>query len=83
MSMTTTVELRAWLEEGKRQGATHMIVVCDTFDYDDYPVYVQPGTDVRVVETEYRNRPMSKIMEVYRLDMNWESQLGAVRAFNY
>lgn len=38
----TQEEIRAWLLEGKAQGATHTIIVCDTFDYEDYPVHVMP-----------------------------------------
>lgn len=30
-----------WLAQGKRLKATHLIVVCDTYDYEDYPVFVR------------------------------------------
>lgn len=39
--MTTTKKIIAeWIESGLEKKATHMIVVCDTFDHTDYPVYV-------------------------------------------
>ena len=36
-------DLKRWFEEGVEEGASHMIVVCDTFDYEDYPVFVMPN----------------------------------------
>jgi hypothetical protein len=35
----TKQDIIGWLDRGKAQGATHVIVVCDTFDWDDYPVF--------------------------------------------
>ena len=40
---TTRNEIRGWLKRGQRQKATHVIVVCDTFDHEDYPVYIEAG----------------------------------------
>jgi hypothetical protein len=35
--MGTSVEsIRIILERGIAQGATHVFIVCDTFDYEDY-----------------------------------------------
>ena len=38
---TTKEDLRQWYKEASRLKATHMIVVYDTFDHEDYPVYVK------------------------------------------
>lgn len=76
--MTTKTEIREWLERGREKGATHMIVACDTFDWEDYPVFVEPGDDARKIAEQHE-----KVMEVYRLDMDWAEQLSAARAFNY
>jgi hypothetical protein len=38
-------DIKRWFERGVEQKATHMIVVCDTFDHEDYPVYVKQGDD--------------------------------------
>ncbi len=81
--MTTIKTIRKWLERGKEEGATHVIVVCDTFDYEDYPVMVSPGEDVREKETEYSDN-MQKVMEVYNLNMDIEEQLKpGEKVFNY
>jgi len=46
---TTRQDIRDWLATAKRDGATHLIVACDTFDHEDYPVVVLPGENVNAV----------------------------------
>lgn len=53
-----------------------MIVVCDTFDHEDYPVYVSEDEDVHEKAAEYDECDMQKIMEVYNLSMDIEEQLS-------
>ena len=81
--MTSRAEIQAWFEEGKSKGATHMIVVCDTFDHEDYPVFVKPGEDVRERQKAYDGREMQRIMEVYKLGDDMAEQLNRGRCFNY
>ena len=82
MAMTTKETLSRWFDEGLRQGATHLIVVCDTFSYDDYPVYVKPGEDPRKIETKYSGN-MQRVMEVYALHLDKKSQMRERRSFHY
>jgi len=81
--VVTRNELSDWFDEGLKEKATHMIVVCDTYDYEDYPVFVSANEDVREIEKEHKGKSMQMIMEVYNLSMNKEEQIAAVRAFNY
>jgi hypothetical protein len=61
-----------------------MLVVCDTFDYDDYPVYVKPGEDPRQkAETYQRGENMQRLMECYSLSMSKEDQMKEHRAFHW
>ena len=76
---TTKDDIRKWFRSGLRQEATHLIVVCDTFEWDDYPVYVFPGQDVKEKESEYDGKDMQKIMEVYNLSMDMEEQINGDR----
>ena len=82
--MTTPDDIRRWLSEAKQQKATHMLVVCDTWDYQDYPVFVKPGESVRK-EYEKRDDPreMRKVMEVYAMHLDLEAQLAEHRAFHF
>ncbi len=79
---TSTDDIRKWLLRGKQEGATHVIVACDTFDWTDYPVNVQPGEQVKEMVREYQARSMQKVMEVYNLSLDIETQLGEVRAWH-
>lgn len=81
--MTTKDDIRRWLERGKEDGATHLIVVCDTYDHVDFPVYVLPGQDARKVMEGYNGHNMQRVMEVYNLSMDWNKQLSEHRSFNF
>lgn len=83
MARTTKEDIRGWLELGKAKGATHLLVVCDTYDYDDYPVYVMPGQDVHEIAKSKNGPNMTKLMEVYNLAIDMEEQLAQYRSFNY
>lgn len=80
--MTTRNDIKAWFEQGREQGATHLIVVVDDFDYTDYPVFVKPEDDIQKKIAEYDGKNMQRIMEVYRLSDDMETQLNERRAYN-
>jgi hypothetical protein len=74
--MTTVSDIRNWLYAGKDKGNTHMIVVCDTFDYEDYPVYVKEGENIAEYVAKYQNyEQMSRVMEIYNYSMDLDEQL--------
>ena len=80
---TTKEDIKRWLKLGKEKGATHLIVVCDSFDYTDYPVYVMSHEDVHEKKAKYNGQNMQSIMEVYNLEKDIKSQLNEYRSFNY
>jgi hypothetical protein len=66
--MSTTIEdIQRWGEVGFSQGNAYMVVVCDTFDWEDFPVYVKPGEDLRKEHDKHNGPNMEKVMEVYVL----------------
>jgi hypothetical protein len=79
---TTQDDIRAWIKRAP-EGATHMLVICDTFDWSDYPKFVMPGEDVRKLADQSNGPNMTKLMEVYNLSMDLEPQITSHRAFNY
>jgi len=60
----TQQDVDRWVEEAKENGAQYIISVCDTFDWDDYPVYVMPGEDLEKIKEGYNGGNMQKINEV-------------------
>ena len=79
--MTSKTDIRRWLREGRRHGATHVIVVCDKFSYEDYPVYIHPGTSVHDKIRQY-NQNMQRVMEVYSLRLPLDAQVDEPRAYH-
>jgi len=75
-------DIKKWLDEGKEKGATHVLIALDTWDYENYPVYIMPNENAREKVNEY-GKSQDRIDEVYNLSMNIEEQLNAVRVMNY
>lgn len=85
--MTTKNEIRVWLkgvliQEGNIRDYSHMLVVCDTFSCDDYPVYVKRTENIHEKIDEYLGKEMQRVMEVYNLNMDIEEQLEEKRAWH-
>lgn len=78
---TSRDEISRWFDEGIEKGATHMLVLCDTFDWTDYPVFVNSETDARAKVANPGS--MQKTMEVYCLAAPKDEQLSARRCFRY
>jgi hypothetical protein len=76
-------DIKRWLASAREEGATHMIVVCDTYDYEDYPCSVMSNEDVHERVSYFRDQAMQRVMEVYSMALDDESQLNEHRAFNY
>ncbi len=74
--------IRSWLEEGRMRRATHVIVVVNKV-WDDFVVYVMPGEDSREVAARYQGIDHQRVMEVYSLSMDMETQLREDRAFHW
>lgn len=80
--MTSRDTISRWFDQGVQQRATYLIVVCDTFDYSDSPIYVRPEQSVSQKVQQAKTTPMQRVMEVYNLASPKTPQLDAFRAFN-
>lgn len=67
-------DVKRWIKTAKEHGFTHIISVCDTFDWDDYPVYVLPGDDLEKKKAKYDGVNMQKINEVIEIGSLTEDQ---------
>ncbi len=76
--MTTRKDIHEWLEKAETEH-THMLVVVDTFDHEDYPVFTD---DVEKSIKYYSAASMQRIMEVYNLSKDFDEQLDEHRAWN-
>ena len=67
-------DIAGWFQDGLDKKAAYMIVVCDTFDYDDYPVYTNAGDEFWIKYDAVKTQQMTRIMEVYDLAKPWTQQ---------
>jgi len=84
MSAATKSNLIKWFQKGVRNNQSHMIVVCDTYNYDDRPIYTN---SLEEFKEEYKKVISSHgnetIMEVYDLKVDIDFQINEDRAFHY
>lgn len=76
---TTRDDIRGWLKRAGK-GDTHMIVATDTFDYEDYPVFVKKTENVLAKIRKYNGPNMQTVMEVYDLSRDLEEQVEERRS---
>lgn len=81
-SVATIAMLRQWFNEAP-PGTSHMIVAVDEFDWSNYPIYVAEGQDIRKQHEIEKQKPMQRVMEIYRRDYSFEKQVQAHRCFVY
>lgn len=79
----TKQDIEGWLQSAKQKGASHLIVAVDTFDHDNYPVYVGYNEDIQEEIDRITNLSMQGIDEVYNMSMDINKQLKQVRAINF
>ncbi len=85
---TTKSDIRNWINNGIKQNATHLLVIVDEFDWEDYPVYVHLSQDTAPVATMrkhidfYNNQSMQRVIEVYNLQHPIAPQLSEHRTWD-
>lgn len=61
-------DVERWIETARKNGAKYIVSVCDTFDYDDYPVYCDDEKELKDAKVKYNNVNMQRINEVIIVD---------------
>jgi len=75
--MSTSVDtLKFWLDQGNTGEYSHMIVATDSFDYEDYPIYVSQGDNPEA----HRPSNGDRVMECYSYGLPLAQQLAESRA---
>ncbi len=75
----TRQDISEWFDRCKSEGAAYMIVVCDTFDYEDYPVSCANEKEAREKKAHCSGN-MQRVMEIYDLNGDKETQMNQHRA---
>ena len=76
--------IRSWLLQARTKGASHVLIVHDSYDREDgdYPVNVPAGKDPLEIAKEY-SVDGQRVVECYALHLNLEMQLAEHRAHHY
>jgi hypothetical protein len=80
--VATREDIAEWFERGKACHASHMIIVCDRFSYDDFPEYVYAGELPEQRVAYWNGQELYSVMEVYSLHLNMNEQLSEYRAWH-
>ncbi len=85
---TSKEEIEGWVKRPSTSGqkddgrkVTHVMIVCDSYDYTDYPVYVHEDEDIKERIAEH-SMNMQRVVEVYKMSMDIDKQLREFRARN-
>ena len=82
--MTTPSEISDWFDRGIREGATHMAVLTDTFEWRDYPAYIwADDANDAIAQVRKHLVNMTSLREVYHLHSDKARQLAEEVATNY
>jgi len=84
----TRHDTEMWLKRAQETGATHMLVMCDTFDYGYFPVYIGGNHPLAIhnqtaKEVADERNGMEIVIECYSMSLDLEAQLNGRRALNY
>ena len=64
---------RDWIEEGKRRGATHVVVMLDTLSHEEFPLYVMPGELVLDLVSDNSASGVG-LLRIYNLALDFDEQ---------
>lgn len=64
--------IRGWFREAESKGAAYMVVVCDTYDHEDYPIHCEDADEARAKVSAPGE--MQGVMEVYDVALGWDAQ---------
>ena len=61
-------DVNRWIDTAKTKGCKYIISVCDTFDWDDYPVYIKNMDELIMRIDNYDGTNMQEINEIIRIN---------------
>ena len=75
--MTTRTEIETWFDTGAQNGKKNMLIICDKFDHEDYPVCTLTAAEC-MAKYNYPGE-MQRVMEVYDLTADKAQQMKEMR----
>ena len=81
MGNTSVEQIEDWFIGGQEVGAAYMVVACDRFDHEDYPIYASDVEEARKIVKEKVSEELSGVHEVYDLNADKTTQLASNHAW--
>lgn len=78
----TKEEIKMALLKGATGEYSYLLICCDTFDWEDFPVYVRPNQNIDDIISYYMNSSTIRIIEIYNYNLSLDEQLNEYRANN-
>ena len=75
MSKATEKDIKRWYDEGRKLGATHMVVVSDVSIFEEQPRYIMKGEN-RYEKMAALKLKRLKVGPLYDLAVNLEPQMA-------
>lgn len=63
----TRQDIDRWIKTAKEKKDEYIISVCDTWDYDDYPVYCKDLESLKKSYSLYNGENMQSVNEIIRI----------------
>ena len=63
----TRADVDRWIEQAKSKNLPFILSVCDTFDWDDYPVYCKDKNDLIMQYEAHNGTNMQRINEIIQI----------------
>jgi hypothetical protein len=74
----TREDISLWFDHGVTFNSKYMVIICDTYDWEDYPAYFSNADEARMKMRAPGE--MQKVMECYDLGADKEVQMNQFRA---
>lgn len=56
-------DIARWTKTAKGKNFKYVLIVCDTFSYEDYPVYCKDSYELKQKTIEYNGKRMQQVMK--------------------
>jgi len=63
----TRADVDRWIDEAKRKNLPFILSVCDTWDWDDYPVYCKDKNDLIREYEDHNGQNMLRVNEIIQI----------------
>ncbi len=77
----STLETRAWFNDGRQMKAAFMVVIYDSLNARDYPIFIADPKKVKDAIKDASRAPMQRLLEVYDLNEDRDIQLAENRTW--